>query len=161
MLFPATLYRSAIFYHSPEQKLVAKKIKSFVKKAVTEIVPFTNFYPAENYHQDYYAKNSRMSTLTSCGVIQTDSCSIPNPSCRSLSLRVSRTFLSISSMSKITTRHLLSHGLPANASNGKSRTIRSFPADVSRRYTSSPFTTFSMSPVFNRLAITREKLWRR
>src|SRR3989344_866138 len=60
-----TQNRSVIFYHSPEQKLSAEKIKQRISKAklypgkiVTEIVPFTAFFPAENYHQDYYAKNS-------------------------------------------------------------------------------------------------------
>lgn len=60
-----TQYRSAIFYHSQKQKEVAEKVKAEVKKSkmytgklVTEITPFTNFYPAENYHRDYFAKNS-------------------------------------------------------------------------------------------------------
>lgn len=51
-------YRSAIFYHSEAQKTAAEKAKSEVKGAVTEITPFTSFYPAEDYHRDYYAKNS-------------------------------------------------------------------------------------------------------
>ncbi len=50
-------YRSAIFYHNEEQKRAAEKAKSEISGAVTEITPFTNFYPAENYHRDYYAKN--------------------------------------------------------------------------------------------------------
>lgn len=58
-----TEYRSAIFYHSDEQKTVAEKSKTQLQTAltdervVTEITPFTNFYPAENYHQDYFNKN--------------------------------------------------------------------------------------------------------
>ncbi len=59
-----TQYRSAIFYHSEEQRIAAEKSKenfdhsgAFKKKAVTEITPATVFYPAEGYHQDYYAKN--------------------------------------------------------------------------------------------------------
>jgi peptide-methionine (S)-S-oxide reductase len=51
-------YRSAIFYHSEAQKKIAEKLKNEITGAVTEITPFTNFYPAENYHRDYYAKNS-------------------------------------------------------------------------------------------------------
>lgn len=57
-------YRSAIFYHDTEQKKSAEKSKQdleeskkFDKKIVTPIVAFTNFYPAEEYHQDYYKKN--------------------------------------------------------------------------------------------------------
>lgn len=57
-------YRSAIFYHSPEQKRVAeqaiatiKKLKIFDKKVATEIRSFKEFYPAENYHQDFYKKS--------------------------------------------------------------------------------------------------------
>jgi peptide methionine sulfoxide reductase msrA/msrB len=57
-------YRSVIFYHDEEQKRPAEKSKKvlqesgkFKKPLVTEIVPFTNFYDAEEYHQDYYKKN--------------------------------------------------------------------------------------------------------
>lgn len=55
-------YRSAIFYHNDEQKLVAEKMKRIAgekwkKPAVTEIVPASRFYPAEDYHQDYLKKN--------------------------------------------------------------------------------------------------------
>ena len=57
-------YRSVIFYHDEEQKRLAEKSKKvlqesgkFKKPLVTEIVPFTNFYDAEAYHQDYYKKN--------------------------------------------------------------------------------------------------------
>jgi peptide methionine sulfoxide reductase msrA/msrB len=57
-------YRSAIFYHSEEQKNTAQKSKEnfdqsgvFKNKTVTEIVPATTFYPAEEYHQDYFEKN--------------------------------------------------------------------------------------------------------
>ena len=57
-------YRSIIFYHSPEQERIAKKSKQefedsnkFQNKIVTEIVPATTFYPAEDYHQKYYRKN--------------------------------------------------------------------------------------------------------
>jgi len=51
-------YRSAIFYHDDIQKIIAEKLKSETPGAVTEIAKFTNFYPAENYHRDYYAKHS-------------------------------------------------------------------------------------------------------
>jgi len=57
-------YRSVIFYHNEEQKKVAEKSKEalsrsgkFTKPIVTEIVKFTRFYEAENYHQDYSKKN--------------------------------------------------------------------------------------------------------
>ena len=59
-------YRSAIFYHNAAQKELAETYKkklddagAFPRPIVTEITPFTNFYPAENYHQEYYALNSR------------------------------------------------------------------------------------------------------
>jgi peptide-methionine (S)-S-oxide reductase len=59
-----TQYRSAIFYHSPEQKraaeakvaqLTAERI--FDAPIVTEVVPFTRFYKAETYHQGYFRAN--------------------------------------------------------------------------------------------------------
>ncbi|MBI3385084.1 peptide-methionine (S)-S-oxide reductase MsrA [Candidatus Gottesmanbacteria bacterium] len=60
-----TQYRSAIFYHDEEQKKKALDSKKSLEKSgaykspvVTEIVPFTNFYPAENYHQNYFDRNS-------------------------------------------------------------------------------------------------------
>ena len=59
-------YRSAIFYRSPEQKAAAaafiKKLteaKKFADPVVTEVVPFTQFFPAEDYHQDYMRKNPK------------------------------------------------------------------------------------------------------
>jgi peptide-methionine (S)-S-oxide reductase len=63
-----TQYRSAVFYHDEEQRSVAEKVKGefdssglYDKKIVTEISPFTNFYPAEDYHQNYYENNSEKS----------------------------------------------------------------------------------------------------
>jgi peptide-methionine (S)-S-oxide reductase len=55
-------YRSAIFYHDEAQKNLAeaskKRLQSrFKQPIVTEIVRATEFYPAEDYHQDYYKKN--------------------------------------------------------------------------------------------------------
>lgn len=50
-------YRSVVFYHDEAQKTVAEKLKKLIQGAVTEITPFTNFYPAEEYHQNYYAQN--------------------------------------------------------------------------------------------------------
>ena len=47
-------YRSVIFYHNQEQKKLAEKTKP--KHAVTEIIPATNFYRAEEYHQKYLQK---------------------------------------------------------------------------------------------------------
>src|SRR6266705_5184941 len=59
-----TQYRSAIFYQNDEQKQSALASKEAVEKSgtyknpiVTEITPFTNFYPAEDYHEDYYDSN--------------------------------------------------------------------------------------------------------
>jgi peptide-methionine (S)-S-oxide reductase len=57
-------YRSVIFYHSPEQRATVEQSIEELKKAgtwgrpiVTEIVPSTVFYPAEDYHQEYYRRN--------------------------------------------------------------------------------------------------------
>jgi len=57
-----TQYRSAIFYHSDEQKKIAEASKKaagehFEDPIVTEITEASTFYPAENYHQDYYFQN--------------------------------------------------------------------------------------------------------
>jgi len=59
-----TQYRSAIFYHSPEQKAVAEAVIAELQAAgvwdkpiVTEVTPFQAFYPAEDYHQEYYRRN--------------------------------------------------------------------------------------------------------
>jgi peptide-methionine (S)-S-oxide reductase len=59
-----TQYRSAIFYHNENQKEVAERVRDeiadggvFRDPIVTEIVPFEAFYPAEEYHQDYYESN--------------------------------------------------------------------------------------------------------
>ena len=59
-----TQYRSIILYHDEKQKLTAEKSKlaaqaDFSHPIVTEIVPFTKFYPAEDYHQGYYDANDR------------------------------------------------------------------------------------------------------
>ena len=59
-----TQYRSAIFYHDEEQKKIAQQViirlnaaKVFPAKIVTKLEPATVFYPAEDYHQDYFALN--------------------------------------------------------------------------------------------------------
>ena len=59
-----TQYRSVIFYHNESQKQLAEIYKAelnksgaFDKPIVTAIDPFTNFYPAEDYHQNYYNQN--------------------------------------------------------------------------------------------------------
>ncbi|MBI2948145.1 MAG: peptide-methionine (S)-S-oxide reductase MsrA [Verrucomicrobia bacterium] len=57
-----TQYRSIILYHDETQKRAAEKSKAgtakkFKDRVVTEIVPLTKFYPAEDYHQDYFRKN--------------------------------------------------------------------------------------------------------
>jgi peptide-methionine (S)-S-oxide reductase len=58
-----TQYRSIIFYHSKDEEKIAHKIKTKLEKAkkfrhtiVTEIIPATVFYPAEEYHQRYLQK---------------------------------------------------------------------------------------------------------
>jgi peptide-methionine (S)-S-oxide reductase len=60
-----TQYRSAVFYHNDEHKAIAEQTireldsaRLWVSPIVTEIAPFENFYPAEDYHQDYYGHNS-------------------------------------------------------------------------------------------------------
>lgn len=55
-------YRSAIFYHDDEQRELAEASKAemqtrFDREIATEILPATTFWPAEEYHQDYYQKN--------------------------------------------------------------------------------------------------------
>lgn len=59
-----TQYRSAVFYHNDEQKREAEELKDalnagyvFPHPVVTEIAPAATFYPAEDYHQDYFAQN--------------------------------------------------------------------------------------------------------
>lgn len=59
-----TQYRSAIFYHSPEQKAVAQELIAELTKdtffnhpIVTEVTPAGQFYVAEDYHQEYFARN--------------------------------------------------------------------------------------------------------
>jgi peptide-methionine (S)-S-oxide reductase len=59
-----TQYRSAVFYHTEEQKQLAEKYKKALNDAkaypdpiVTEITPYTNFYEAEDYHQNYFNVN--------------------------------------------------------------------------------------------------------
>jgi peptide-methionine (S)-S-oxide reductase len=61
-----TQYRSVIFTHSEEQRKAAETAKAtldregvFGKPIVTEITPATTFYPAEDYHQDYYRLNKQ------------------------------------------------------------------------------------------------------
>lgn len=63
-----TQYRSAIFFHSSEQQKIAESIKMEVEKSgiwkapiVTEILPASIFYPAEDYHQQYLAKRGMRS----------------------------------------------------------------------------------------------------
>jgi peptide-methionine (S)-S-oxide reductase len=59
-----TSYRSAIFYHSDEQKRIAHEVIAEItaegiydKPIVTEVTAFDKFWPAENYHQEYFANN--------------------------------------------------------------------------------------------------------
>jgi peptide-methionine (S)-S-oxide reductase len=59
-----TQYRSAIFYHDEEQKKIAEEVirdlnaqKIWDNPIVTEVTPFDKFYVAEDYHQEYFARN--------------------------------------------------------------------------------------------------------
>ena len=59
-----TQYRSAIFFHSPAQQAAAADVieeleesKAWLNKIVTQVVPAPTFYPAEDYHQNYYNNN--------------------------------------------------------------------------------------------------------
>jgi peptide-methionine (S)-S-oxide reductase len=59
-----TQYRSAIFYHNPEQERAAREVIAEIEREavydaplVTEVVPLTVFYPGEEYHQDYFLRN--------------------------------------------------------------------------------------------------------
>jgi peptide-methionine (S)-S-oxide reductase len=59
-----TQYRSAIFYSSPEQERIAREVTDEMNASgtwrsplVTELVPLERFYPAEAYHQEYFARN--------------------------------------------------------------------------------------------------------
>lgn len=63
-----TQYRSAVFYHNEDQKVLAEKYKkelneehAYPNPIVTEIVPFSVFYSAEDYHQNYYNQNGSQS----------------------------------------------------------------------------------------------------
>jgi peptide-methionine (S)-S-oxide reductase len=69
-------YRPEIFHHSPEQKRLAEaskakweKAKPFRQPIITPITPAAEFYPAEDYHQDYYKKNPLQYKfyVTGCG----------------------------------------------------------------------------------------------
>ena len=59
-----TQYRSAIFYHTPEQQAAARDVmarlgaaKVYDEPIVTQLAPASNFYPAEDYHQEYFRRN--------------------------------------------------------------------------------------------------------
>lgn len=61
-----TQYRSAIFYHSPEQQQIAQEViaaiareRLFPNPVVTDVVPATQWFEAEAYHQEYFARNPR------------------------------------------------------------------------------------------------------
>jgi len=66
-----TQYRSAIFFHSPDQEAAARSSKKsleeshrYSKPIVTQILPTVTFYPAEDYHQQYLEKRG----LASCHI---------------------------------------------------------------------------------------------
>jgi peptide methionine sulfoxide reductase msrA/msrB len=55
-------YQTAIFYHDENQRRLAEQskrkiAKQFERPIMTRLIPFENFYPAEDYHQDYHKKN--------------------------------------------------------------------------------------------------------
>ena len=57
-------YRSAIYYHSPEQEQIARQVIAAIQAAgiwsdplVTEVTALSTFYPAEDYHQEYFRRN--------------------------------------------------------------------------------------------------------
>jgi peptide-methionine (S)-S-oxide reductase len=59
-----TQYRSVILYHDPQQERTAKDVIAELEREkvwdapiVTQVIPFSVFYPAEGYHQDYFSKN--------------------------------------------------------------------------------------------------------
>ncbi len=59
-----TQYRSAIFYHSDNQKTISQEVMKELNKArlwerpmVTQVAPISKFYPAEDYHRDYFKKH--------------------------------------------------------------------------------------------------------
>jgi peptide-methionine (S)-S-oxide reductase len=59
-----TQYRSAVFYHTPEQRVEAEHViadltarQVWDAPIVTQVVPLEAFYPAEEYHRDYYRRN--------------------------------------------------------------------------------------------------------
>jgi peptide-methionine (S)-S-oxide reductase len=61
-------YRSAIFYHTPEQQAEARRVIAELEAThvwddpiVTQVVPLEAFYPAEQYHRDYYRRNPNQS----------------------------------------------------------------------------------------------------
>lgn len=67
-------YRSVIFYHDDDQRKVAEQVKQKIKEnkiypnpIVTEIVPYKNFYQAEDYHQNYYENNKNSNSY--CAVV--------------------------------------------------------------------------------------------
>ena len=69
-----TQYRSAIFYHSPEQKQIADEViaevdakKLWSKPIVTEVTPSATFFIAENYHQEYFARTGNSNPY--CSVV--------------------------------------------------------------------------------------------
>jgi peptide-methionine (S)-S-oxide reductase len=59
-----TQYRSGIYFTLPEQEAVAREVIAEIgasgvynRPIVTELVPMTNYWPAEDYHQDFFARN--------------------------------------------------------------------------------------------------------
>jgi peptide-methionine (S)-S-oxide reductase len=66
-----TQYRSGVFYHSPEQKQIAQEVMAAVSREqlysnpiVTEVVPASQWFEAEAYHQEYFARNPQQGYCT-------------------------------------------------------------------------------------------------
>ena len=92
-----TQYRSAIFYHSPEQESTAKEMiekltkdQLFDSPIVTEVVPASAFYIAESYHQEYFVQKP-LATLLHLPH-RSKSCQIPSTICGKTQVIMTKSF---------------------------------------------------------------------